>query len=1020
MDNTYTNICLYSFNSRGFGDDKQDICKLLMLKNDCTVPILCNQENFLLFNNRYKVKQTLPNCHILFKTAVMDSSYGRPKNGMFIAVPNEFRENILDVSPNHWRIQAIIINTMKSKILVINSYFPTDPKTRDFDTAELISTLKTVNDIITSNEFDHLIWAGDLNADFIRGTKFTLTIDSFIKDRGLLRSWDKFEIDFTRAVDVNGITFTSILDHFCWSVGIEDNVADANVLHLPQNLSDHCPIYCMIKVDGLNARPQVPLDAYKKPRWRNSSQEQKDYFRVKLANTVEDSVIPDCCKTCFNVHCNDKSHNIECDNFLMTLLRGMENVANECLTSCGGNNDKNVRRETTIAQWHEEIQPFKDKAIFWHAVWVSAGRPINTQLHNVMKRSRNVYHFQIRKYKKITKTLKRNTFLQACMEKRNIDLFQAIRSLRRSQPSVANTIDETSENIPGHFADIYSSLYNSVEDQQELLDIGHTLNTKIDAESIKEVEKITPSLIVDAVAHLKHGRNDPIFEFSSDCIKNAPPIFYEYLAIIFKSFLVHGHISSVLLLSTLIPIVKDKLGNICSSDNYRSIAISSLILKIFDWVIILLYGDKMSVDQLQFSYQPNISTNMCTWAAIETIDFFTRNGSEVFVCTMDMSKAFDKVKHSILFNKLISKGLPEIYVRLLLVMYQGQAANVRWNNELSKYFSISNGVKQGAVLSAILFCVYINDLYELLRKNRSGCWINDEYYGIIGYSDDILLLAPSIDALQEMLRTCENYACKHNMQFSTDVNPKKSKTKCMAFVKRKDVLLRRMNLCGNTLPWVNNIKHLGTLLSNDLNITADDVMQKRAAYINRNNELCQEFHFTHPNTKIKINKSFNSSFYGSVLWDLFGTESLRLDKTWNISLRKMLSLPRKSHRYFLEPISMTRHVILSLYTRFIKFTDNIRKCNKRAMVNLLNTIQYDCRSKTGSNLRQIMLKTGKMNVDNINLVDLQKLTYYETPSSSNWKINFVKELIDSKFGELKVPGFHRSEIEDILKHICTS
>ena len=91
--------------------------------------------------------------------------------------------------------------------------------------------------------------------------------------------------------------------------------------------------------------------------------------------------------------------------------------------------------------------------------------------------------------------------------------------------------------------------------------------------------------------------------------------------------------------------MKDKLGNICSSDNYRSIAISSLILKIFDWVIILLYGDKLGLDQLQFSYQPNISTNMCTWMAIETIDFFTRNGSDVYVCTMDMSKAFDKVRH---------------------------------------------------------------------------------------------------------------------------------------------------------------------------------------------------------------------------------------------------------------------------------------------------------------------------------------------------------------------------------------
>ena len=60
MEDTYTRICIYSFNSWGFGDDKQDICRLLMLENENFVPILCNQENFLLLNNGYCVKQALP------------------------------------------------------------------------------------------------------------------------------------------------------------------------------------------------------------------------------------------------------------------------------------------------------------------------------------------------------------------------------------------------------------------------------------------------------------------------------------------------------------------------------------------------------------------------------------------------------------------------------------------------------------------------------------------------------------------------------------------------------------------------------------------------------------------------------------------------------------------------------------------------------------------------------------------------------------------------------------------------
>ena len=129
---------------------------------------------------------------------------------------------------------------------------------------------------------------------------------------------------------------------------------------------------------------------------------------------------------------------------------------------------------------------------------------------------------------------------------------------------------------------------------------------------MEEAFKITPTAIADAVMHLKEEKRDPIFEFSSDYVKNAPFIFYEHLAFFFRTSLIHGHISYVLLLATLVPILKDKL-DICESNNYRSIAISSLLLKGFEWIIILLYGDKLNLDQLQFSYQPNISTKMCTY-----------------------------------------------------------------------------------------------------------------------------------------------------------------------------------------------------------------------------------------------------------------------------------------------------------------------------------------------------------------------------------------------------------------------
>ena len=151
---------------------------------------------------------------------------------------------------------------------------------------------------------------------------------------------------------------------------------------------------------------------------------------------------------------------------------------------------------------------------------------------------------------------------------------------------------------------------------------------------------------------------------------------YEHLSFILQALLIHSHVSLFLLLAVLVPIVKDKLGDISSSKNYRSIAISSLILKIFDWLVILLFGSTFGLDDLQFSYQAGVSASMCTWLAVETIGYFTRHGGEVFTCQTDKTKAFDLVHHSILFKKLYDKNMARLFLRLIMIMYLNQFAQV--------------------------------------------------------------------------------------------------------------------------------------------------------------------------------------------------------------------------------------------------------------------------------------------------------------------------------------------------------
>ena len=75
--------------------------------------------------------------------------------------------------------------------------------------------------------------------------------------------------------------------------------------------------------------------------------------------------------------------------------------------------------------------------------------------------------------------------------------------------------------------------------------------------------------------------------------------------------------------------------------------------------------------------------------------------------------------------------------------------------------------------------MYVDELLLELRSLGVGCHLAGVYYGAVGFCDDILLLAPTRDAMEVMLATCERFAARNNLQFSTDPDPVKSKTKCI-------------------------------------------------------------------------------------------------------------------------------------------------------------------------------------------------------------------------------------------------
>ena len=110
------------------------------------------------------------------------------------------------------------------------------------------------------------------------------------------------------------------------------------------------------------------------------------------------------------------------------------------------------------------VKPYRENAKFWHQVWVSCGKPINSAVHIVMKRTRNFYHYQFRKCQKAEENIKKNKLIEACLSNRGEDLFKEIKSLRTTKQLVANSIDGVKDNIPNHFIKIYSKICYTIEE----------------------------------------------------------------------------------------------------------------------------------------------------------------------------------------------------------------------------------------------------------------------------------------------------------------------------------------------------------------------------------------------------------------------------------------------------------------------------------------------------------------------------------------------------------------------------
>ena len=105
---------------------------------------------------------------------------------------------------------------------------------------------------------------------------------------------------------------------------------------------------------------------------------------------------------------------------------------------------------------------------------------------------------------------------------------------------------------------------------------------------------------------------------------------------------------------------------------WRAVAGASQMLKLFEYCILEIWGSCIASDNLQFGFKAGTGTDQCSWLLLSTAEYFVQRGSPTLCCLLDVSKGFDRVKFSTLFNTLLKKGLPAIVVRVMVFSYTEQ------------------------------------------------------------------------------------------------------------------------------------------------------------------------------------------------------------------------------------------------------------------------------------------------------------------------------------------------------------
>ena len=477
------------------------------------------------------------------------------------------------------------------------------------------------------------------------------------------------------------------------------------------------------------------------------------------------------------------------------------------------------------------------------------------------------------------------------------DFWKEIGAINNAKTPLPCTIENA--NGPKEIAELWEKHYYKIFNC--LTKVSYDSNFQLD-ESINN-ERVTSNEIIDAIKSLKDNKSCGLDGIYAEHIKYGSDKLIPLLSMCLSGLFVHGFLPSSLMSVVLIPIIKNKCGSISSKDNYRPIALASIVSKLIEVVILNRIENFLVTSDNQFGFKNGHGTDHCIYVLKEVLNLYRSLNSCLSVCFLDASKAFDRVNHSVLFEKLICRGVPGYLLRILVFWYENQSMCVRWGKVLSKPFKVSNGVRQGSVLSPRFFSVYMDDLSKKLNELNIGCSIGDFIINHRMFADDLVLVSPSTRGLSILLSECHKYGIECDIVF----NPKKS---AVMFIRPDYMLNIRMpifKINEENIDVVKQYKYLGHIMCDTLSDDLDILRQRKKIFA-QGNSLLRKFYLCSIEVKTTLFRSYCSSFYTAQLWTKYSQNIInKLCIAYHNTLKLFIGVNKREH---------TRPICVSLNVKY--------------------------------------------------------------------------------------------------------